>query len=140
MAHRRLIIPILALALAACGRDEPAPVAQPVVSPEAPQAQPEGAPATEAAPPVSAAPEAATEPELPRECSELIASYERCIEDHMPEAGRDLLREALAKSREQWRQAAIDATTDATQQQLAAACRQSKTALQAQMSGYGCIL
>jgi hypothetical protein len=140
MAHRCLIFPILVLALAACSRDEPAPATQPVATPEALEAQPEGAPADEAALPLSVASEAATEPKLPHECSELIASYERCIEDHMPEAGRDLLREALAKSREQWRQAAIDATTDATRQQLAAACRQSKAALQTQMAGYGCIL
>lgn len=139
MAHRSLVVPLLALALVACGREEPAPaIEQPpptATSAEAAPAPTVEVPATEAAP----APPP-VEPELPRECSELIASYERCIEDHMPESGRDLLREALARSREQWRQAAIDATTEATRQQLASACRQSKSALQAQMSGYGCIL
>lgn len=139
MAHRRLVVPILALVLAACGRDEPAPAA-PAVAPASPPAVAEPMPTAEAPAPATPAPDAAVEPELPRECSDLIASYERCIEDHMPEAGRDLLREALAKSRAQWNQAAIDATTDETREQLAAACRQSKTALQGQMSGYGCIL
>lgn len=136
---RRCLLLILALALTACGRDEPAPTA-PVTAPVAAPAPAEPAPAVEAAVADAATAAPAAEPDLPRECSDLIASYERCIEDHMPEDGRDLLREALAKSREQWRQAAIDATTDATRQQLASACQQSKTALQAQMSGYGCTL
>jgi hypothetical protein len=141
MACRYLIALLFALMLAACGRDEPATETTAAAPEPAPaSAEPTPAPAAVAdVPPV--APDAATiEPELPKECGELIANYERCIENHMPESGRDLLREALAKSREQWQQAARDATTEATREQLSAACRQSKTELQAQMSGYGCIL
>lgn len=141
MACRYLIVPLLVLTLAACGRDEPATDTA-AAAPEAAPAsvEPPQAPEAVADSPAAAPAAAATEPELPQECSELIESYERCIENHLPESGRDLLREALAKSREQWRQAARDATTQATREHLAAACRQSKTELQAQMSGYGCIL
>jgi hypothetical protein len=139
MPRHLLLIATISALLVACARDQPAatdPVSvQPATAAPVPVAETE-AEADALAPESPVAADA----ELPFECKNLIASYERCIEDHMPEAGRDLLREALAKSREQWQQAANDATTEATRRQLAQACQQSKTSLQGQMSGYGCIL
>lgn len=128
--------------LAACGREPPPPDA-PITAPTAAvaAATPEGPEAESGtAPPAPVAPPPAEPAELPQTCAELVASYERCIDDHFPEAGRELLREALAESRAQWQQAAQEATTEATRRQLEAACRQSKAALQTQMAGYGCIL
>jgi hypothetical protein len=138
---RRLLLPAtIVLLLVACGRDDPADP-EPLPATPAPAASAASAPAPGPTPAVAVPePPAPTEAELPGECRALIDSYERCIENHMPEAGRDLLREALARSREQWQQAAADATTEATRRQLAQACQQGKAALQAQMSGYGCIL
>lgn len=143
MAIRPVMAALLLILLTACGNDEPAPEAAPA-APEAPAAE---AAATETPPPTvtetPATPETpavASKPELPAECRALIDNYERCIENHLPESGRDLLREALEQSRINWNQAAADATTEETRRQLAAACEQSKIELQTQMSGYGCIL
>lgn len=149
MATRSVLASLLLILLTACGGDEQAPdaaTAPPAAAASdqatsgAPPNAVAGATAAAGAPAAVATPEAAARPELPAACAALIENYERCIENHLPESGRDLLREALEQSRIHWNQAAADATTEETQRQLAAACEQSKIELQTQMSGYGCIL
>ena len=157
MAIRLFLASLLLILMTACSSDEPPPdAAAPPPAAPAPAAPAPAAPApadpaagttasdttTPSASETAdaAAPDIADKPALPKVCSTLIENYERCIENHLPESGRDLLRAALEQSRTHWNQAAADATTEETQRQLAAACEQSKIELQTQMSGYGCIL
>lgn len=69
------------------------------------------------------------------ECDNYMKKYMACIDSHVPEAARAMVRQSLDQSREQWRRAAA---TQEGKQGLAAACQQAETTSRAAMQAYGC--
>jgi hypothetical protein len=69
------------------------------------------------------------------ECDQYMKKYMACIDGHVPEAARAMVRQSLDQSREQWRRAAA---TPEGKQGLAAACQQAEATSRTAMQAYGC--
>ena len=117
---------VLAMALAACGGDRPAP------SPAAGAAA-DGPPAQQAAPPVADPASSYVDIGVP-ECDQYARKYLACLE-RTPEGTRPMMRQSFDQTREVWAMAADKPERRAG---LAAACTQQAQASKAAMSRYGC--
>jgi hypothetical protein len=121
MKSRVSILGVLVVAAAACGGQAtpPPPATQP----------PASAPAT-AAPAASGAAEFGVP-----ECDDYMRNYLACIDTHVPEASRAMVRQQLDQTREQWKQAA---STSEGRSALAVGCKAATDAAKTAMSAYGC--
>jgi hypothetical protein len=94
----------------------------------------------EAAPPASEAPKAAAEQTKGEfgvpECDEYIAKYLECIDNKVPEAMRDGLKQSLKQTKSSWQQAA---STSEGRAGLATACRQATETARQTMKAHGCV-
>lgn len=68
-------------------------------------------------------------------CDEYLSKYRRCVEDHLPEAAREVTLEALDKSGEAWKAAA---STPAGRSGLEIACQTASEAASEATRAMGC--
>jgi hypothetical protein len=69
------------------------------------------------------------------ECDEYLRKVETCINDRVPEDAKATQRQSMEQIRDQWRQAAADATARAG---LAAGCKAALDSARSAMAAYGC--
>lgn len=69
------------------------------------------------------------------ECDEYIEKYGRCVQEHMPEAARKTVQDAMNASINAWREAAAGPAKDG----LATACKAALDAARQATAGMGCV-
>lgn len=69
------------------------------------------------------------------ECDDYLNRYKACLTSKVPEAARTALNQSLEQTRAAWRSAAANA---GAKEALASTCKQSREALKASLSAYGC--
>ena len=69
------------------------------------------------------------------ECDTYINKYSACVDEKVPEASRQAMKDAFAKTRDAWKQAA---STEAGKKALAQACTQAMDAAKKAMEQFGC--
>jgi hypothetical protein len=69
------------------------------------------------------------------ECDEYLAKVETCINERVPEDAKAMQRQSIEQVRNQWRQAATDATARAG---LATGCKAALDSARSAMAAYGC--
>ena len=122
MKSRVSILGVLVVAAAGCGGQATAP----------PASQP---PAATTAPATTAPAASGTSEFGVAECDDYMRKYLACIDTHVPEASRAMVRQQLDQTREQWRQAAA---TSEGRSALAVGCKAATDAAKAAMGAYGC--
>jgi hypothetical protein len=122
MKSRISILGVLVVVAAACGGHETTP-------PPATQPPAAAAPAT-TAPAASGAAEFGVP-----ECDDYLKKYMACIDSHVPEAGRAMMRQQLDQTKEQWKQAAATAEGRSA---LGVGCKAAMDAARTATAAYGC--
>jgi hypothetical protein len=69
------------------------------------------------------------------ECDEYLSKVEACINERVPEDAKAMQRQSIEQVRNQWRQAATDATARAG---LATGCKAALDSARSAMAAYGC--